>query len=583
MNQFTLQSAAFPCEELCPQASLYFHGDTTIVFDSVTAQLTIPEKEEVSFDSFFNAFSLYKWKKHTKINHLGFYANIAGHGIATVYWINGADIRILHQQECTASLHIRELQVDGLDQGRLYFHWRSLADSKISDFGFTTCNSPRQENRLAIVITTFNREKIILSTLQRITTQLLSDEDFYDKVTLYVVNNGSDFTVPSAENIVYLKNKNLGGAGGFSRGLMEVKQRGNEQFCLFMDDDAACEIESIKRAYRLLCFSNKKQQMIAGCMLYEEQPGTVYEAGALYPYKQLRMQPLKIGVDITTSSGLDEFDRDDVAATYAGWWFCAFDVSSIKHYAFPFFVRGDDILFCVMHGYEIVTLNGISSWQMDFKRKYSAMVEYLSVRGLLVPAFLYPSLKKRLAIAYWVLAKVLLLCFSYRYSSAQAILEAYHDVLAGPDFWTGDVDASEARKRITTLAQDEVANLDEWNINAEWVTDTGSEARWHKIMRLCLLNGHLVPSIFFASRPVRIPNTEIHPTHHVFLNNYIFYFNDESKKSIAVHHSKLRFYILLARTLKLIVGGFFKYPHVVSSYKNKISYLTSEAFWKKHF
>lgn len=34
--------------------------------------------------------------------------------------------------------------------------------------------------------------------------------------------------------------------------------------------------------------------MIAGCMLYQEQPGLVYEAGAIYPYKQTRMQPLKM-------------------------------------------------------------------------------------------------------------------------------------------------------------------------------------------------------------------------------------------------------------------------------------------------
>lgn len=76
--------------------------------------------------------------------------------------------------------------------------------------------------------------------------------------------------------------------------------------------------------------------MIAGCMLYQEQPGLVYEAGAIYPYKQTRMQPLKNGLDVSSPKGLDEFDLDDVPANYAGWWFCAFDVSAIKHYAFPF-------------------------------------------------------------------------------------------------------------------------------------------------------------------------------------------------------------------------------------------------------
>ena len=89
--------------------------------------------------------------------------------------------------------------------------------------------------------------------LQRIHEKLLSDKTFGNRITLYVVNNGEDFSIPSFENIVYLKSENLGGAGGFSRGLIEVKTRGREQFCLFMDDDASCEIESLKRTYHF-CF-----------------------------------------------------------------------------------------------------------------------------------------------------------------------------------------------------------------------------------------------------------------------------------------------------------------------------------------
>ncbi|CAI0813297.1 glycosyltransferase [Serratia liquefaciens] len=582
MNQFTLQAATFPSEGVCTQASLYFHSSTKNILNLLSPKLSVPENETVSFDTFYNAFSLYKWRKYTTVDNLGFYANVNGRGIVTIYWIDGADTRIIYQSECSAGCNANELSLSGLTRGRLYFHWRSLEHSVITDFGFTTSSSVPQEKRLAIVITTFNRKQAVLSTLYRINEQLLNDTDFHNKVTLYIVNNGDDFSLPPLDNVVYLKSENFGGAGGFSRGLMEVKHRAREQFCLFMDDDASCEIESIKRAYRLLCFSNKKEQMVAGSMLYEERPGLVYEAGAIYPYKQLRMQPLKTGVDISTPEGLDEFDRDDIPANYAGWWFCAFDVSAIKYYAFPFFVRGDDILFGVMHGYEIITLNGISSWQMNFNRKYSPMAEYLSVRGLLVPAFIYPSFKKRVTIPYWVMGKVLLLCFSYRYSSAQAILEAYQDVLDGPDFWINDADASEARKRITALAQDEVANLSAPFVNAEWVTNVAQETRLHKAIRLCLLNGHLVPGLFFSQRNKRISNTEMHPTRHVFLSDSVFYYNTDIKKYIATQHNKSRFFKILIMTLKLLVRGFIKYPRIASLYKSKIMFLTSETFWKKH-
>lgn len=149
-----------------------------------------------------------------------------------------------------------------------------------------------------------------------------------------------------------------------------------------------------------------------------------------------------------------------------------------------------------MHGYEIITLNGIASWQMNFNRKYSAIVEYLSVRGLLVPAFVYRIIKTH-GDCLLGNRKVLLLCFSYRYSSARSIIEAYSDVLDGPDFWLADPDALKARERIAALAQDEIASLSESDVTAEWVAGVSRETRWGKIIRLCLLNGHLVPSCFF--------------------------------------------------------------------------------------
>ncbi|HDT0783411.1 TPA: hypothetical protein QIC20_004840 [Klebsiella aerogenes] len=349
-----------------------------------------------------------------------------------------------------------------------------------------------------------------------------------------------------------------------------------------MDDDASCEIESIKRAYWFMCFSKKDEQMIAGSMLYEDKPQTVYEAGAIYPYKQIRMRPLKNGVDVSTPSGLDVFNKEDGQANYAAWWFCAFKVSAIKYYAFPFFVRGDDILFGIMHAYPIVTLNGIASWQMNFNQKYSALVEYLSVRGLLVPAFVYPSSHKRRQIAFWILAKVLLLCFSYRYSSAEAIIEAYSDVMQGPDFWIDDADAQKARRRISELSKDELPGEVEQGNGVKKTDRDSPESKWAKIIRLFLLNGHLVPRFIMAGNRVRIPNTEIHPTKQVFLNAEVYYETTEGS-FIVLKQDKLRCAKLIIKTLWAISKGFFTYNAIAEEYGNKISYLTSENFWKKYF
>ena len=50
-------------------------------------------------------------------------------------------------------------------------------------------------------------------------------------------------------------NPNLGGAGGFARGLWEHRRRGQATHVLFMDDDVAFEPEVIARTVAFLRFA----------------------------------------------------------------------------------------------------------------------------------------------------------------------------------------------------------------------------------------------------------------------------------------------------------------------------------------
>ena len=36
---------------------------------------------------------------------------------------------------------------------------------------------------------------------------------------------------------------------------------------------------------------------------------------------------------------------------YGGWWYFAFPVDQVKHQPFPFFVRGDDVSFSLVHDF----------------------------------------------------------------------------------------------------------------------------------------------------------------------------------------------------------------------------------------
>ena len=581
-NNIALQSSVFPEKHHRDISALYFLSDNVSGCYPDTDSIKVLKNKEICFDTFYNSFDLYKWSKYTTVKQLGFKIDVAGRGIASIYLKVDGVLTTIFQNEIDGPFTIENLQISEWSVGRLYFQWSAIDDSEIRNFAFTTSGEVADFGKLAIVITTYNRQAALLSTLSRFERAFFSDSIYQSKFNVYVVDNGCNLDLEPRPNVTYIKNKNMGGAGGFTRGLFEVKNTNNETYCIFMDDDASCEIDSIKRAYWFMCFSTSEKQMIAGSMLYEDKPKVVYEAGALYPYKQIRMLPLKNGIDVSTPGGLDLFNQEDNRATYAAWWFCAFKVSAAKYYAFPFFVRGDDILFGVMHGYPIITLNGVASWQMNFNQKYSALVEYLSVRGLLVPSFVYPSAKKRRQIAFWVLAKVLLLCFSYRYSSAQAVIEAYLDVLQGADFWQNDPDAVIARNRINELSKDERPKDVPFGKIVRTTNRHGPESKWMKIIRLVLLNGHLIPGFIIKGNIVRIPNTEIHPTKQVFLNTEVYYETTEGH-FIVLKQDKLRCTKLIFKTLWAISKGFFVYNAVAREYGKKISYFTSEKFWKKYF
>lgn len=581
-NNIALQSSVFPDIHHREISSLYFLSDNVSTCYSDAGYVRVSRNHDICFDTFYNSFDLHKWSKYTTVKQIGFKVDVVGRGIATIFLKTKDILKKVFQREIEGAFTLDNLELNECRDGRLYFYWSSIDDSEIRSFSFTTYGAVEDFGKLAIVITTYNRQAALLSTMSRFEENLFSDSVGQSKFHVYVIDNGCNLDLEPRPNVTYIKNKNMGGAGGFTRGLFEVKKNNKETYCIFMDDDASSEIESIKRAYWFMCFSKKDEQMIAGSMLYEDKPQTVYEAGAIYPYKQIRMRPLKNGVDVSTPSGLDEFNKEDGQANYAAWWFCAFKVSAIKYYAFPFFVRGDDILFGIMHAYPIVTLNGIASWQMNFNQKYSALVEYLSVRGLLVPAFVYPSSQKRRQIAFWILAKVLLLCFSYRYSSAEAIIEAYSDVMQGPDFWIDDADAQKARRRISELSKDELPCEVEQGNDVKKTDRDSPESKWAKIIRLFLLNGHLVPGFITAGNRVRIPNTEIHPTKQVFLNAEVYYETTEGS-FIVLKQDKLRCAKLIIKTLWAISKGFFTYNAVAEVYGKKISYLTSENFWKKYF
>jgi len=113
---------------------------------------------------------------------------------------------------------------------------------------WATREAKKRPVTLAIVMCTFKNEDLCLKNVDQILNSgTLEEED----MTLVIVDNGSSLgdRMPESDRIEYIAQSNLGGAGGFTRGMLEVchgslKDRGFTHVLLFANHRPEHEIFS---------------------------------------------------------------------------------------------------------------------------------------------------------------------------------------------------------------------------------------------------------------------------------------------------------------------------------------------------
>lgn len=79
--------------------------------------------------------------------------------------------------------------------------------------------------KLALSTTTFKKEEYIVPNIELVKREVLACGDpIANNFHMFVIDNGQtlDYETISDEGVTVLPNKNVGGAGGFARGMMEA-------------------------------------------------------------------------------------------------------------------------------------------------------------------------------------------------------------------------------------------------------------------------------------------------------------------------------------------------------------------------
>ncbi|MDF5715358.1 MAG: glycosyltransferase, partial [Rhizonema sp. NSF051] len=271
-------------------SELYFKVDQSSTdFSAGDPKVVLHKGSKISFDTYFNSFYENFYTKYTILHSLYYLLKLEGEFETNVYreFYESSKKELLFSQkfqQCQLSDYVKvslpELRQDK-EAGRIYLEITCLSEQGLFTEGLVVTEQEKQRDvSLGIVTCTFKKEVYVKNTVNAILQDsLLQDKQF----KVFVVDNGKtlnkgDFEI---DKVKLISNRNVGGAGGFTKGLIEALQEGIYTHFLFMDDDIELDSEVIYRLFSLYEYA-KQDFSVSGSMLDFYKKHMLYEAGAVY-------------------------------------------------------------------------------------------------------------------------------------------------------------------------------------------------------------------------------------------------------------------------------------------------------------
>lgn len=576
-----------PTLELCCEEQIYYKfSGSGIYYSFEDSCVHMRKKTSADLLTYFNAFSACKWAKHTNIKQISAYIDFMGKAEVILVHKNELGERNLRcysiesTKRATFELPIGAYPSTGLLGLRIF----AYKDSTLFGGGWLSPDPETQSVKLGIGITTFKREEAVKAAVQRLSQAIISHPLYNTAIDISVVDNGQTLSPEDVKGSTLIPNKNLGGTGGFMRNLLHYS-RDKDKFthCLFMDDDASCEAESIFRSVSFMRHAKDASMAISGAMLSENIKFMQWENGAWFDKE---CHPLHWNYDLrNTDLILNNEQEEPSKPTYGAWWFFMFPIQHVTMYSFPFFVRGDDIEFSYTNKFNIIHINGVATWQEDFKIKESPTTLYFDTRSHILHHLVLEHIDHGpIYIIKMVWAFFYRYNWSYQYDTANAIATAFSDILEGQKYWIDNIDTSKIRAgvkqkyKIETSSPlrkkyKEIPEAKE-NIRLPFCT---------KFIRKITLNGHLLPECMVRKEMVRLNKYQIPFKNRVFLRDKILVCNEINKTEMVLKRNSRYFIKNIFRFFITSLVFLKKYRSLKKEYRTFMQGLKKDDFWQKIF
>lgn len=413
----------------------------------------IPANTRASFATYFNAFPAGYWRQWTTVDRVKLVLKLDGAADVDVFrsTARGSFNRIDGVVNGDGLLEFEVPLTKFGDGGWLWFDLESGAQpSRLVQAEWQVpVEEATPSTKVSVTITTYNKPDDCVRQMER----FAKAPDLLDRLDQLIITDQGNKLVQDADGFDeaaaalgnqfrIVRQGNLGGSGGFARGMYEGSHNERTDYVLLLDDDVVVETEGILRAVNFADFT-RKPMIVGGHML------NLYERSMLHSYgEHVNLYKFQWG---PVNPDLEAFDfaRHSLRTTpelhqrmdvdYNGWWMCLIPKSVIREIglSLPLFIKWDDAeygLRAKAHGIRTVSLPGAAVWHMPWTEKDDRLdwQAYFHQRNKWVVALLYSPYKRGGAIARESLEADVKHLLSLQYSPVVLRIMALQDVLSGP-------------------------------------------------------------------------------------------------------------------------------------------------------
>ena len=602
-----IQNLLLPELGICTEETLYFHREDTrereVDYSDEGKTLTFHKYGKCFFGTYYNALSIEKWKKYTTIGDVSLHiilkgcfevtllnVRLAGEGLNRII-IDRKTLNSPEKQEFALPFHLYEYK------GILAFELRAVKEDSVYYGGYYDAEVDARNLRdvkLAVNICTYKREPYIRRNLDHLRESMMDNRAsaLYGNLKIYISDNGN--TLPhditgGSDAIKITDNKNVGGAGGFTRGLIEIlkdKNAFDATHVLMMDDDVVVSSEALFRTYTLLrCRREEyKNMFVGGAMLRTDRPGIQAEAGA--SWNEGNLVSNKAGLDLTCIQNclLNEIEE---YTEYNAWWYCCMPMELISesNLPLPIFIRGDDLEYGLRNRTQIVLLNGVCVWHEPFENKYSSYLQYYIMRNLLYDNALHFPEYKLSSFLYRLYTTTAREMIYYRYKNIDLLFRGVRDFYGGIDFLKrtdGETLHQEIlRAGYSAVPVEKIENA-AFRLPSYQKSLKQADKGIVKGFRYLTVNGYLLPAKRVKNKEVQAVSMSLCRPINFYRQKRVLHYDEASGKAFMTEKSWLSTFRVLANLFKITCISVFSFYHAMKKFRNDSRDLMNEEFWERY-